>query len=324
MVLVSTLAKLRKKKKPILNVTEQTPTAPKPTPEQPKPEENKGTGKKQIIFDGKQIGSKVKVITEGGKEFNFTREEYKKYNEQIGGGSRELAGGGFTPNVRSAVDIQRENQRARMLQQGQNVTPTNQLQIQGQQQGQISPNIPSSLYNFKDTGIVQGFESFGLIDNAKSMQLQQAINLEGGQLKSGANIAKATLGLFIDLADNLAKVASLGALGKDTLDVKNAKENISLAKAVIDRQIALVPTGEVNILELSDAVKMYSANLNQLESTNKRIGLDNFAYWISDGRNLEQEIFTKKSEFAELERMLQQARTINMQNNLLNAQMQLQ
>jgi hypothetical protein len=293
--------------------------------ETPKEEEKpKGSGKRKITF-GDKIGDDVKVETEGGTEEPLTREEYKRFNEQLGRGSQRLEDAGSTERVKNLLNITRENQRALMLQQGQgtNLNQTNQTQMQGQgMQGQINPNIPSSLYNYKeDNSLYQGFLS---MDSKKAQMLQDATELKGGQLKSGLNIAQATFGLFIDLIDNLAKVATLGALGKDTMDVKNAKENMNLAKQAIERQIALVPTGEVNVYELHEAVKMYRANLNYLESTNKRIGLDNFAYWITDGRNLEQEIFNKNSEFAELERMLQLARMQNLQNSLLNQQMQLQ
>jgi hypothetical protein len=318
---------LRKKKKeeqvkPIVPVETEVKEAPQETKvEEEKP---KGSGKREITFEDKN----VKVVTPGGKEFNFTKEEYKRYNEQIGGGSKDLSTP-TTPQTKEAIRIQQENQRALMLQQGQGQMPglsqTNLNQMPGQagQIGQINPNIPSSLYNYQEgnNGLYQGFLS---MDSKKAQMLQDATELKGGQLKSGLNIAQATFGLFVDLADNLAKVATLGALGKDTLDVKNAKENLTLAKSVIERQIALVPSGQVNVYELHEAVKMYRANLSYLESTNKRIGLDNFAYWITDGRNLEQEIFNKNSEFAELERMLQLARMQNLQNSLLNQQMQLQ
>jgi hypothetical protein len=277
--------------------------------EPPKQEETKQeeTQKNNVVFD------KNKIIV-NGKE--LSRKEYEQEKERL----KAIKGGGAVGTGAFAGETAEERQQNYNIFKMQGGQTTSSNIPFNAQQPQIDPNLPQSLYNYQDLNILQGFETLGLIDTPKGQKLKEAINLEGGQFKSGANIALATLGLFFDLGDNLSKVATFGALGKDTIDVKKAKDNISLAQDIIDRQISLIPTGEINISELQRAVAQYTKNLSYLESTNKRIGLDNFAYWIDDGRNLEEEIATYKSNFDELDRLLKNAKLMQAQNNLLMRQ----
>lgn len=273
----------------------------------------------------------VEVTEKDGNVNRLSKEQYEGYLSQSG--SKSVRGGIVDENVRALVDREtaQRQKEAVQAQEVQNIKDeaaraevtqgTPQDTAQNTQTEQINSSVSENRFvntqqaqtaQNQQTQVVQQqinpfqekqkeqiaqFETFGLIDEERGQRLKKITS----SLNPLSNLAisREVLDLTIDLADNFKAITNIG--GKDTQGVKNARENINFAKETIANQIELARTGQADNAKLTQAITEYKRNIKFLQQTTKRKGLDNLAYWTTDGRNLEQELVLIEDDFNQLD-----------------------
>lgn len=246
----------------------------------------------------------VSVRTEGGSQETISKEDFKRTQEKIGKETRSPQAP-ISPEAEKISNIILQNRQAKALQQQQGTSSSVTTGTQGikEQQG-IEAN---KLFNQPQIQEAPLLSQENLLDEKKVKRLKEIGFADAtiGQLNPVGEVKLSIFDLAIDIADNLRAISTLG--GKDTQNVKNAKTTIASSKTFLDSEIKKISTGEADAQAIQRIALEYEKALSTLESTNKRKGIDNLAYWLTDGRDLETELIFYREDLEQMKLSLDAA-----------------
>jgi hypothetical protein len=308
MVLSSILSTRRKKKEdpeqPKLETQQKTiaPTAPEPKPAE---QMTGGTGKRTITF---LKGGNVEVTTAGGVSQILTKDEYKRYNEQLGGGSRDLTSSGFSDKVKKLVEIERENIAKIQAMQGKGGVGAGTAGMQP------APNTFGATAQDIFSGEIPEYKaakgSFGgFISNENAAAMRDISRDISGKSPAQALITPLPInpkmiGLSMDIARQIGSnlKAMSGFSDRDPTDVRMVKDSLGDTSGKFKEEIKLLQQGYGDAEYMKYLIDNYKQRIAELESNVKRDGVENLAYWSNARKNkLQEEIDFYKRDLVSME-----------------------
>lgn len=285
----------RQKKKPSMA---QTQVAAKVAP-QIQPVELKGESSRGIRFNPDKT---VDVQYKDKPVIRLSRDEYKTSQ----GGS-----GMVTPNVKLIQDLQKEKEADLTLKKeidqksARDAAIRRYIDAAEAKSGEQTKEVPTFEELQKQNPAQTPFEQStqAVTEQIADVDLNDPNapqKIVGEALIGGVDFAK-------QIYENVRALTGLG--GRDTGDVKQAKEIVNSATTLFNEEIARIAAGE-DPTEAEEALsQMIKAN-NKLLRTAKERNIGNLVYWGSRGKDLEEEA------------VIQQGRLKNLLLDLNEAKMQ--